>query len=218
MKKHEPNKSKIGVIIIDYKIISSGSKGNCVILHKTVMVDCGVPFSKIKEDLYDVKYLLITHTHSDHLKKQTLLQITSKFPTIQIIGNYEVHQAWMCDRIANAGFNIETEDYIFTPFECIHDVLTYGFTWEYEGKRILYATDTSTMENAPDEKYDYFFLESNHDEEKLKAIRGQKRGSYDPFLSGKRHLSTQQAKGFFYMHRRDRDSKLIELHKSSRFY
>jgi ribonuclease BN (tRNA processing enzyme) len=204
--------------MIDYKIISSGSKGNCVIINKDIMIDCGVAFSKIKDDLYDVKYLLITHIHSDHLNKKTLLQINQKFPTIQIIGNYEVYQAWAVDRIANAGFEIETDDYIFTPFECLHDVLTYGFTFTIDDKKIIYATDTSTMENAPDETYDMFFLESNHDEKKLEAIRGEKKGSYDPYLSGKRHLSTQQARAFYFMHRRDQGSELIELHKSSRFY
>jgi ribonuclease BN (tRNA processing enzyme) len=189
-----------------------------VIINDDIMFDCGVPFSKIREDLYDIKYLILTHIHSDHMNKQTLIQINKKFPHIMLIGNYEVSQAWIVDRIANAGFNIETEDYIFTPFEAIHDVLTYGYTFEVEGKKIIYCTDTASLENAPDEKYDYFFIESNHDEAKLEAIRGSKKGSYDPYLSGKRHLSTQQAKGFFYMHRRDRDSQLIELHKSSRFY
>jgi ribonuclease BN (tRNA processing enzyme) len=203
---------------LEYKIISSGSSGNCVIIGKDIMFDCGVAFSKIKEYLYDVKYLILTHTHSDHINKQTLIQIMKKFPTIEIIGNYEVSQAWIVDRIANAGFNVETEDYIFTPFECLHDVLTYGYVFTKDGKRVIYCTDTGSMENAPDEKYDYFFIESNHDEAKLEAIRGKKRGSYDPYLSGKRHLSTQQARAFFYMHRRDRDSQLIELHKSSRFY
>jgi hypothetical protein len=43
-------------------------------------------------------------------------------------------------------------------------------------------------------------------------------GNYSPYLSGKRHLSTQQAKAFWYMHRRSADSELIELHKSARFY
>lgn len=202
---------------MNYKVISSGSKGNCVKINN-VLVDCGVPFTKIKKDLYDVKYLLLTHIHSDHIKPQTLLQILESFPHIQIIGNHEVYQQYPVCTIANAGFDIETDDYTFTPFEALHDVLCYGFTWEHEGKRILYCTDTGSMENAPDLKYDYFFLESNHDEKKLAAAIGTGKGRYDPFMSGKRHLSTQAAKAFYYMHRRSRESEFIELHKSSRFY
>lgn len=200
-----------------YKIISSGSKGNCVIIND-VMVDCGVPFNKIKDNLYSIKYLLLTHTHSDHMNLKTLQRVMALYPRIKIIGNYEIHDFWFCNIIANADFPIETEDYTFLPFECKHDVLCYGYAWEWNGQSIIYATDTSTLENAPAKKYDYFFIESNHDEEKLEAVRGKKRGTYDPYLSGKRHLSTQQAKAFFYMNRKDKDSEFIELHKSSRFY
>jgi Cft2 family RNA processing exonuclease len=202
---------------MNYKIISSSSKGNCVIVND-VMIDCGVPFNKIKNDLYDIKYLLITHIHSDHLNKITLEQIMRKFPTIKIIGNYEVHQTMHTHVIANSGFDVVTEDYIFTPFECEHDVVCFGYTWQFEGLEIIYATDTSTLKNAPVKKYDYFFIESNHDEQKLKDAISEYKGSYSPFLSGKRHLSTQQAKAFYYLHRRSKESPFIELHKSARFY
>lgn len=201
-----------------YEIISTGSKGNCVIIND-VMVDCGVPFKDIKAYLYDVKYLLLTHIHTDHIRETTLNNIKRMFPRIQIIGNYEVHQLFGVNIVINASFPIETDDYIFTPFECEHDVLTYGYTWEYEGLSIIYATDTSSMENAPETKYDYFFIESNHDEKKVEMIlkNGTNYG-YDAYGGAKRHLSTQKAKAFYYTHRRNRDSQFIELHQSSRFY
>jgi Cft2 family RNA processing exonuclease len=202
---------------MNHKIISTGSKGNCVIIND-VMVDCGVPFGKIRNELYDIKYLLLTHAHSDHLNIKTIQQIAENFPRIKIIGNYEVHSAYNCNIIANAGFEIETDDYTFTPFECLHDVVCYGYTWTFEGQEIIYATDTSTMENAPTGPYDWLFIESNHDEAKLEAVRDEQRGSYNPYLSGKRHLSTQQAKAFYYLNRRNKDSQFIELHQSSRFY
>lgn len=168
--------------------------------------------------MYEIKYLLLTHIHSDHVRPATLKSIKQLFPKIKIIGNYEVHQSFGVHTIANSGFEIITEDYIFKPFECIHDVLTYGFTWKFEEMDIIYATDTSSMENAPKIKYDYIFIESNHDEVKLEQVIGQAKGSYNPYLSSKRHLSTQQAKAFYYTHRRNRESEFIELHKSSRFY
>ena len=202
---------------MEYKIISSGSKGNCVKIND-VLVDCGVPYTKIKKELYDVKYLLLTHIHSDHIKPQTLLQIVESFPHIQIIGNHEVFQEYPICTIANAGFDVITDDYNFYPFEAVHDVLCYGFVWEYEEKNIIYCTDTGNLENAPNQVYDYFFLESNHDEKKLEAAIGTGKGRYDPYLSGKRHLSTQTCKAFYYTHRRTTEAELIELHKSNRFY
>jgi ribonuclease BN (tRNA processing enzyme) len=203
---------------MDYSIISTGSKGNCVIINKNIMVDCGVAFRSIKKYLYDVKYLLLTHTHSDHINRKTIQLIAEEFPKIIIIGNHEVHQVWNCSFIANAGFDIVTEDYTFTPFEALHDVLCYGFVFEVDGQRVIYCTDTGTMENAPEGVYDYFFIESNHDEQKLEQVRNQYKGTYNPYLSGKRHLSTQQAKGFYFMNRRSPDSVFIELHMSERFY
>jgi L-ascorbate metabolism protein UlaG (beta-lactamase superfamily) len=203
---------------MNYKVISTGSKGNCVIIHDDVMVDCGVPFGKIKNDLYDVKYLLITHTHQDHLNIKTIRKIAENFPRIKIIGNYEVNEIYNVNIIANAGFEIATDDYVFYPFPCIHDVLCYGYTWTWNDQEIIYATDTSTLEYAPARKYDYMFLESNHDEQKLDAVRNENHGSYNPYLSGKRHLSTQQAKSFFYLNRRNQDAQFIELHQSARFY
>ena len=203
---------------MNYKILGTGSRGNCVIIND-IMIDCGLGFNKIKNELYDINYLLITHTHQDHLLIPTIKKITQRFPTITIIGNYEVYQAFNVNIIANEGFEIVTDDYVFMPFKCVHDVLTYGYTWNYQGKEIIYATDTATLENAPLKQYDYLFLESNHDEAKLEAVRGkQAAGSYDPYLSGKRHLSTQQAKAFYYMNRKSADSELIELHQSTRFY
>jgi L-ascorbate metabolism protein UlaG (beta-lactamase superfamily) len=70
-----------------------------------VMVDCGVSFGKIKEELYNIKYLLITHAHSDHLNLKTIQQIANNFPRIMIIGNYDVHSHYNCNIIANAGFD-----------------------------------------------------------------------------------------------------------------
>lgn len=213
-----PLYTKVGEFIpMNYKIISSGSKGNCVIIND-IMVDCGVPFSKIKDELYGIKYLLLTHIHGDHIKPSTLETIKKLFPRITIIGNYEVHGSYGVSIIANETFEITTDDYVFLPFKCEHDVVTYGFTWRFNDLDIIYATDTSTMDNAPDGPYDYLFIESNHDEKKLELAANNVKGNYNPYLGGKRHLSSQQARTFYYLNRKNRDSEFIELHKSERFY
>ena len=201
-----------------HEILSTGSHGNCVVIND-VMVDCGLPFNRIKDYLYDVKYLLITHIHSDHVKPTTLAAIKKLFPKIQIIGNHEVHQMFGVDVVANASFPIQTGDYVFEPFELVHDVLTYGYVWQFGELSIIYATDTSSLENAPDLKYDYLFLESNHDEKKVDMILlNPSKYGYNAYAGAKRHLSTQQSKAFYYTHRRNRDSQFIELHQSNRFY
>ena len=204
-------------IAMNYKTIASGSSGNCVVIND-VMIDCGVSFKDLSSYLYDIKYLILTHIHADHVKLSTLKTIKKLFPRITIIGNYEIHQKFRVHKIANAEQSLIVGDYEFLPFLCEHDVLTYGFTWKYGDISILYATDTGSMSNAPDGIYDYLFIESNHCEKKLELARGQVKGGYNPYTSGKRHLSTQQAKAFYYLHRRNKDSEFIELHKSKKFY
>lgn len=204
---------------LDYRVISSGSKGNAVRIGN-VMVDCGVAFKNMKDALYECKYLLITHIHSDHVRVATLKKIKEFFPRIQIIGNYEVHQHFGVDIICNATYPVETKEYTFIPFEGIHDVLCYGYVWNDGENQIIYCTDTSSLDNAPTEKkYDYLFLESNHDRQKLEQIENtQKKYGYDVIAGASRHLSTQDCKAFYYMKRKSKESELIELHKSERFY
>lgn len=206
--------------MIEYKIISTGSKGNCVVIGD-IMVDCGLPFKRIKDHLYNVKTLLLTHIHSDHIKSSTLKSIVAMFPHIQIFANYEVAQVFSDYpiRVVNAGNTFTSQGIDITPFECFHDVVTYGFTWYVAGERVIYATDTMNLSKAPLGKYDYFFIESNHDEAKLEAVRNSRSSyGYNVYAGGMRHLSTQKARAFYYGRRQSRESEFIELHQSTRFY
>ena len=210
---------------LDYTIVSSGSKhGNYVIIDD-VMVDIGVSFKKIHEFLYDIKYLLITHIHQYHLKIATLKQITKLFPGILIISNYEVYQKAKEKDIKINMIGKEnpyyTDDYNFKSLSCVHDAVTYGYIWKSrKGNNIIYATDTSSLKNAPKKLYDYCFIESNYDEVKLQQdfLINLKKGGYDRSRENTRHLSTQKAKAFYYSNRRDAKSQLIELHRSERYY
>jgi len=184
------------------------------------MVDCGLAYSHIKPDLYKTKIMLLTHTHSDHIKPTTLKRIQKEFPSIKIYGNYEVAYNFNGINIVNENIEVPVNGYKITPFSGIHDVLTYGFTWTADGERIIYATDMADFRNAPPGPYDYLFLESNHDQKKLEQARGnaERTYGYNAYFAGLRHCSTQTSKAFYYMNRRDKESQWIELHKSKRFY
>lgn len=207
---------------LNYEILGSGSSGNCVVI-ENVMVDCGLPYLAIKDKLYDVDILLITHKHSDHIVASTYKKIRQNFPNITVIANYEVAYLYDVDIVCNENVPVSYGGYEFIPFRGEHgDVLCYGYTWKFEDLEIIYATDMSNFDLAPDKQYDYLFLESNHDEHKLNAIesyyKGKKKYGYDVYASSMRHCSTQRCKGFYYTHRKSKESPLIELHISSRFY
>ena len=55
-----------------YKVIATGSTGNAVVYHKTVLVDIGIPFSKLKPYVKDLQIVLLTHIHTDHINISTL--------------------------------------------------------------------------------------------------------------------------------------------------
>lgn len=211
--------------MVNYEIIGSSSReGNCVLIDD-VMVDIGVSFKKAEEVLYNTRYLLITHIHQDHLNFTALKKISQLFPHVKIISNYEVY-SYLKDKgirinIISSSKPYQVSKYTFKAFNCYHSVLTYGYVWEsLDQDNIIYATDTSSLDNAPEIPYDYLFIESNYDEKKLEKYFNEaiKKGGYDRSRENIRHLSIKEAKTFYYLNRRNEDSLFIELHKSTQFY
>lgn len=203
----------------DYEIIGSSSSGNAVYI-EDMLFDVGLPFSRLGKRLYKTKYIFITHTHADHLNMATAMRIQKEFPRIKWIGNYHVAGKIAINHIVGDETVVELDDRTIESFECIHDVPTHGFVITMGGKRMIYATDTNNLRNAPPGPYDALFLESNHDENKLETIKevSIKTYGYDAYASSLRHLSTQKSKAFYYINRGSKDAPWVELHKSSRFY
>lgn len=56
--------------MFDVNILSTGSKGNCVVIDDTIMLDAGIPKGRIiKNESYDLsklEVLLVSHKHKDH--------------------------------------------------------------------------------------------------------------------------------------------------------
>ena len=183
------------------------------------MIDCGIPFSKMKDDLDKVDTLLITHAHSDHVKPTTFERIRREFPNICVYGNADVAYQYELDTVVESNsFSLRGRRKII-PFPGVHDVPVTGYIIEMKKLNILYMTDSAIVNPRYNKPIDYFFLESNFDERKLlEKAKQYKRHGYDPYLSVTRHLSTQKCKEFYFVNRRNENSILIELHKSSRFY
>lgn len=203
---------------LDYKIIATGSSGNAVRI-ENMMFDCGIPFKEMKEDLYLCDSLFITHSHGDHIKEATLKAIRKEFPRIKVYANAHVAYQYDVDVIVGSAKVKLTGNRLIIPFDGVHDVPVTGYIIQTNGLNILYMTDTARVELPEDIPLDYVFLESNYDETTIYQLAKQYRTrNYNPLESSLRHLSTQKCKEFYYVHRRDKDSKLIELHQSHRFY
>lgn len=48
---------------MNYEIVSTGSKGNCVIINESIAIDIGVPFKRIAPYAKKLQLVLLTHVH-----------------------------------------------------------------------------------------------------------------------------------------------------------
>lgn len=68
---------------MNYKIISSCSTGNAVIIRDYILIDCGVTFKRLEKYYKNLKIVLLTHIHSDHFKKETVKKLAFERPTLR---------------------------------------------------------------------------------------------------------------------------------------
>lgn len=211
--------------MIDYEVISTGSKeGNCFRLND-ILIDVGL----IKKDLLpkvdptNIKHVLITHVHSDHIKKTGIRELKNK----NVYMGQEVfdkHFEWFTDfknvKIVedNKPFFLD-ENTLVTPIAVPHDVPTFAYRIDInkddEIIKCIYATDLDSTHCLPKDIYDYIFLEANYDEDLiLKLYKGKQKARIHANL---RHISKQTSMKWYQQNSR-KGSVYVKLHKSSQFY
>jgi L-ascorbate metabolism protein UlaG (beta-lactamase superfamily) len=201
-----------------YKVIASGSTGNAVLYHGSILVDCGVPYAFIEPYLNDIQIVLLTHAHGDHFNPATVKKLTENRPTMRIGGC-----VWMWKHLE--GFrNVDIYDpgelwdygsFQISTFKLYHDVPNCGYRIYKDGKRIFHATDSGHLEGIEARGYDLYCIESNYNEETIDAeIQAiEARGEY-AYMKGvmNSHLSEQQADEFIYKNKAEH-SQILRLHE-----
>ena len=210
-------------------ILGSGSKGNCALIegpHGLIMIDDGFSRREALSRMHelglsegDVRALLLTHEHSDHVKGVSVWCKRFDGELYASAGTPETREYLSClpfaefspgDVLEIAGVQVET-------FPTSHDVVNpVGFRFSYAGDAIGYATDTGVlspgaMRLLADTRI--LALESNHDVPMLRT------GSYprmlqDRILSDRGHLSNAQAAEAAPQLVTDRTEQLIAMHIS----
>lgn len=113
---------------------------------------------------------------------------------------------------------LSTEDwYDFNAFKCRldyipHDVLNVAVHIEIDNQRLLYATDTSKIEDIDARGYDYYLVEGNYKEQELEERKNEKMRNGEFVIEDRivnSHLSYEQCLNFFMNNAKD--SSVLEV-------
>ena len=213
---------------MNYEIIGSSSKGNCIIVEDVLMLDCGVTYSKIKQYLPKVKLIFISHSHQDHLLPSTIKKIIFNFPTIKFLtGSIDV--VLKLNEIGVNYKNIYILDYgkkwdlglLKVKLEQLyHDTPNYALKWELNGKKGIYVVDTEKIDHIEAKNYDLYLIENNYQEKLLQEhidncedVNMLKYLNRVPYT----HLSSEQANTFL-IENMGENSRYEYIHQSNYNY
>ena len=201
--------------MLKFVCLGSGSSGNSYILFSEnygILIDAGIGIRTLKKhfqthglSLAQIKAILITHDHTDHIKSVGVLAHEyglSVFATALvhegINRNYCVNPKLEAKnvRVLQKDRTFRLGCFEITPFEVPHDSSdNVGYSIQYEDVNFCLITDAGHVTESFGEyvaKANYLVLEANHDEDMLMMgpypayLKGRIRGGYG-------HLSNKSA-------------------------
>ena len=206
-------------------VIASGSKGNCVVLFDSILVDIGVAYKLIKPYTMQIKIVTWSHKHSDHLNKSTLKKILFERPSIRVaVCEHEYNNAVECGAknidILEHGKWYDYGIYQIATFKTYHDVESNGWRFQNANHKIFFVTDTAHLKGISAKNYTHYLIEHNYPEEETKALiqRKMQAGEFCHQIGSiNSHLSVEQAQEF-YLANKGEHSQLIRLHETKTIY
>lgn len=183
---------------MSYNIIASGSDGNAVLINDEILIDCGVTFRKLEPFYKKIKLVLLTHVHIDHFNESTIKKLSIERPGVRF-GCCE----WLYERLLNLGIDksridiykldmlYKYSDFYIMPFKLFHDVEQCGYRIFANGKKLIYATDTSKIDHIEAYNYDVYLIEANYESDFELHSRAYTREYEDRVRNT--HLSVEQA-------------------------
>jgi phosphoribosyl 1,2-cyclic phosphodiesterase len=194
---------------IKYAVLGSGSSANAYIFKKdnfSFIIDNGFSLKELSRraaiagfELSDVKFILLTHTHSDHFSGVGTLSRKYKIPVVvnHLLDDDNFNKMKPFSRLDIVpGNEYQFESLSFIPFSTSHDsCCSLGFYFSFGDETFMLLTDTGVITDemrSLAKKTETIFLEANYSVELLES------GSYPEFLkkrisSDKGHLSNDDA-------------------------
>ena len=158
----------------------SGSSGNAILVSSPrtkVLIDAGVSCRKLEKALHsigeavdDIKGILITHEHSDHIQGVGILSRRYNIPVYATAPTWEA----ACDKLGSVRSALARvigkepfyiDDLLIEPFEIPHDAQTRWATASRAATAVLRSPPTRLFpqEGAPAARLRSGAAESNHD-------------------------------------------------------
>lgn len=206
---------------ISFEVISTGSKGNAVLVENAVLIDCGVPYKAIRHMVKGLKLVLLTHIHSDHFNQTTLRRLAAERPLLRF-GCCR----WLVPELRKCGVEAANID-VFNlnvsygygicnviPFGLNHNAPNCGYKLHFPHGKVFYATDTNDLNGITARNYDLYLVEANYiDEEIQQRIAAKKETgeyAYEKQVL-QNHLSKAKCDDFIYKNI-GRDGEYVYLH------
>jgi len=181
-----------------YKIINSDSSGNATVINDVILIDCGMSYKSLKNYIENLKIVLLTHIHHDHFNKSTIKKLALNRPTLRF-----GCCSWLVQELIDCGvdkrnidvyeFNKKYDYNLFSlvPIKLYHDVSQCGYRLFMDNKKLIYATDTKTLDGITAKDYDVYLIEGNYENEEELHNRAY---NYEyEFRVKKTHLSKEYA-------------------------
>lgn len=207
---------------MNYKIISSCSTGNATIIRDIILIDCGVTFRKLEKYYKQLKIVLLTHIHSDHFKKETIKKLAQERPTLRF-----ACCEWLLQPLLECGVLRKNIDVLqigtrydyklfkIVPIKLYHDVPQCGYRVLFDDYKVIYMTDTRTVEGIVAKNYDLYLVEGNYEEEELEQRIKQKQEEGMYYYESRvrnTHLSKGQATDFL-LNNMGENSEYVFMHE-----
>lgn len=190
--------------------LASSSKGNCHLISQDegktyIMIDCGLPYNVIRKkmfdlkiDMYQVKAVLVTHEHGDHIKAAS--ELSKKIPVYLTEGTAKKYKKRIYfGNVLIGGSTFSVNDFVIMPFNVKHTALepVNFLLMNKHREYILYVTDTGTLEfNFKNIRPSYIIIEANYDLAVIESMleSGDERAEmsyYRNIVKDEGHLSIQ---------------------------
>lgn len=208
-------------------VLGSGSSGNCYLVdfgkNDCYLLDAGVPYKtlirKLKNKMYDVNCVCITHSHSDHAKylkdymqfgyKVLMSEETCKELSLENDPNIHI--------IKKGYVSFDDKDTVISAAPLVHDVPNIAYFLENKEGGVVYITDTCKIPYNIPKRITHWLVECNYSEEIMSAREAESNKPYLFKLNDrirKSHLSFDTCKKYIESNIHDGVEEIYLCHLS----